>query len=634
MSLRAKIVAILSAVVVLYALTDYFVQRLTVLRSFHSLEREEAMEDISRVRLALWEEITQLDNQCRRLATWDDTWNFAQNPNDAYIKSNLGPDSLDQKEADLLIIADAEGAILQKQILSTTTREPLTLREFPGVRLASSHPLITSLRQNHQRGGIYSTDAGPMLVSSNPILDSRGQGPEQGVVILGRFVSHELQQKVHERTKVNFDCWALDGSTSLPSTEQALLDEVTADIKPVVKELDADFLHVYTYLQDILEKPALLIRANVSRRISGTGARSLSYALNSTVAAALLMLLVLLSLIQKTVLSPLSALTKHAVSISQTEDMFAKFELAREDEVGILAREFNNMMDKLAQSRADLVQAARSAGMSEIATGILHNVGNVLNSVNVSASLLTRKVTKMGVSDLTDLAEIVQEQGDRLADFVRDDPRGPHLGPFLSSIANHLRNEQAEVVGEVTSLTEGIEHIRQLISSQQSYAIRSELVEWTSASEQLDQALKICDRALSVDLELQVVKEYDDDVRIRVDKHKLLEILVNLIQNARQSMQDARAHPRRLTLRTRRADGSICIEVSDSGKGIEEEHLVQMFTLGFTTKPSGHGFGLHTSANAATEMGGSLTASSDGPGRGATFSLTLPIQVQSQAGMA
>jgi sensor domain CHASE-containing protein len=587
------------------------------------------------VRLALWEEIAQLDNQCRTLASWDDTWHFAQDRNEDYIESNLGQHALDHRQADLMIIADTQGAVLWKQILSTTTREPITLREFPDTRIAQAHPLITSLREKRQGGGIYLTDAGPMLVSSNPILDSRGQGPEQGIVILGRFVSAELQQKLHERTKVNFDFWPLDGTKSLPSAEQEIVDEVTSSMKPVVKELDSDFLHVYVYAQDILQKPALLIRANISRRISSTGARSLRYALNSTVAAALLMLLVLLSLIQKTVLSPLSVLTKHAVSISQTEDLFAKLELARNDEVGILAREFNNMMDKLAQSRADLVQAARSAGRSEIATGILHNVGNVLNSVNVSASLLSRKVTKMGVSDLAALAEVVEEQGEDLAEFVRDDPRGRHLRPFLSSIVDHLRSEQSEVVTEVTSLTEGIEHIRQLISSQQSYAIRSELVEWTSASEQLDEALKICNRALSVDPELNVVKEYSgDNARIRVDKHKLLEILVNLIQNARQSMQEARTDPRSLTLRTCQVDGNIRIEVSDNGMGIKREHLVQMFTLGFTTKSTGHGFGLHASANAATEMGGSLTASSDGPGEGATFSLTLPIQVQSQVGTA
>ena len=117
--------------------------------------------------------------------------------------------------------------------------------------------------------------------------------------------------------------------------------------------------------------------------------------------------------------------------------------------------------------------------------------------------------------------------------------------------------------------------------------------------------------------------------QVQVEKQKVLQILVNLMRNARDALVESGrqgpaidlAHPNR-----RRSDEKkVVIEVIDNGVGIEEENLTKIFSHGFTTKRHGHGFGLHSSANAAKEMGGNLTAHSDGPGRGAVFTLELPF---------
>ena len=107
-------------------------------------------------------------------------------------------------------------------------------------------------------------------------------------------------------------------------------------------------------------------------------------------------------------------------------------------------------------------------------------------------------------------------------------------------------------------------------------------------------------------------------------------MLVNLFKNARESMAEAGVRGR-LCIRVRRNGKRLCLEVEDNGVGIARENLARIFNHGFTTKRGGHGFGLHASANAATEMSGHLSAASAGQGRGATFTLDLPLEPASVA---
>ena len=296
----------------------------------------------------------------------------------------------------------------------------------------------------------------------------------------------------------------------------------------------------------------------------------------------------------------------------------------RDDEIGQLANEFDQMLAKLEQARSSLVETARTAGMSEIATGILHNVGNVLNSVNISASLVSQRVDGLCIDDLERLSEVLTENKDDLPRFLAEDPRGQHIQPFLSALVVQLGEEQKTIRSEVSSLSDGIDHICELIKSQQSLAKGTKLVEPTALAERVDEALRITQRVQGVDPELVVVRRYDDLPDIKLDKHKLLEILVNLVQNARQAMYSVNG-PRELVLEIRAKDeDQVMISVQDSGVGIADGDLTNVFTMGFTTREEGHGFGLHSSANAANEMGGRLYATSDGPGRGARFVLELP----------
>lgn len=271
-----------------------------------------------------------------------------------------------------------------------------------------------------------------------------------------------------------------------------------------------------------------------------------------------------------------------------------------------------------------LVAASRKAGMAEVATGVLHNVGNLLNSVNVSVTLIADKVREARIANVGKAAELLRDHAGDLAAFLNEDLKGSQLAEYLASLARHLTGEQQSILKELKTITSNMQHITQIITRQQAYAGSSGVTEPASLADLVDDALEM---NIGKYHTIEVVRDYTMIPWVVLDRHKVLQILVNLICNAKRALEERHGEDKRLTVRIKRVGGErIGIEVQDNGAGIAAEHLARVFEYGFTTKADGHGFGLHASANTAREMGGSLTCASQGPGTGATFTLELPFE--------
>ena len=274
-----------------------------------------------------------------------------------------------------------------------------------------------------------------------------------------------------------------------------------------------------------------------------------------------------------------------------------------------------------------LMDAARRAGMAEVATGVLHNVGNVLNSINVSATLVSDRMRQSKISDLTRAVKLMEQHASDIGTFITSDPKGKQLPGFLSLLTTHLADERVDIANELDLLTSKVAHVKTIVATQQSYAGVSGVIEAVDLSTTLDDALKL-NIASFERHKITTIREYETIPRVCIDKQKVLQILVNLIKNAKEAFTDSPATGnRKLIVRTELVeDKTLRICIIDNGVGIPREDLTRIFSHGFTTKKTGHGFGLHSCANAASEMGGSLLAQSDGLGEGATFVLEIPYQ--------
>ncbi|EPX58707.1 hypothetical protein D187_003668 [Cystobacter fuscus DSM 2262] len=282
---------------------------------------------------------------------------------------------------------------------------------------------------------------------------------------------------------------------------------------------------------------------------------------------------------------------------------------------------------RLGEMHRSLVDVSRYAGMAEVATGVLHNVGNTLNSVNISAGILNEQLRHSRLSGLRKAATLLGQHSEELESFLATDARGQRLPGYLLALAEELEKEREVLRHEVGALSEGIEHIKSIVVMQQQYARAGGVLERLPVPQLIEEALRL--HAGSIERQgIHLVREYADVPPILVDRHNLLQILVNLLSNARHALMESKISDKRLRIRIRLGGGGdqLVIEFSDNGVGIAPEHLARLFSQGFTTKKHGHGFGLHISALAATEMHGRLSCSSTGLGHGATFTLVLPVE--------
>jgi ligand-binding sensor domain-containing protein/signal transduction histidine kinase len=307
------------------------------------------------------------------------------------------------------------------------------------------------------------------------------------------------------------------------------------------------------------------------------------------------------------------------VSLQREEAQLKQRTQALENEI----EERKRMQLEIERIHRKLLETSRQAGMTEIATNVLHNVGNVLNSVNISASLVVDSVKKSKAASLVKVVALLREHEQDLGTFFTSDPRGKQLSTYLSQLSNQLLADQKATATELDLLRGNIEHIKEIVAMQQNYAKVSGLKEIINLNELVEDSLRMNEVSLNQH-QVQIIREFENVPPMNVEKHKVLQVLVNLIRNAKHACQDSERTDKRLTVRVADGDGRVKISVIDNGVGISPENLTRIFNHGFTTRKDGHGFGLHSGALAAKEMGGSLTVHSDGTGKGANFTLELP----------
>ncbi|AKJ07656.1 histidine kinase/DNA gyrase B/HSP90-like ATPase [Archangium gephyra] len=362
--------------------------------------------------------------------------------------------------------------------------------------------------------------------------------------------------------------------------------------------------------------------------------------------------------LRRQVTRPLLAFSQAAERVA-AGDFHVELDTSREDELGQLARAIRSMADKvqhreealrqanehleqrveertreLQDVHARLVQTARRAGMAEVATNVLHNVGNVLNSVYTAAQLARERMGRMRLEQVGRVANMLQEHQADAGTFLTQDERGRHVTPFLSKLGESLMSERKELLSLLEDVGRYTEHIGDIVKVQQNYARTPRMHEPVHLEELLEDALRINAAGLSRQ-GARVERHLTALPPMLTDKHKLLMILVNLISNASHALERATTGERRLIVKLERDPGDyIRIEVRDTGMGISREMLRRIFQYGFTTREDGHGFGLHSSALAAQELGGSLKVHSEGPGHGATFTLEIPCPLAEAPGDA
>ena len=283
-----------------------------------------------------------------------------------------------------------------------------------------------------------------------------------------------------------------------------------------------------------------------------------------------------------------------------------------------------NAEAKLEDVHRQLLETSRQAGMAEVATSVLHNVGNVLNSVNVSATLVAEQMRDSKAAFVSKISAMLQANLNDLGAFLSSDAKGKKIPDYLATLSDELLSEQRAMTEELGHLRKNVEHIKEIVAMQQNFAKVSGLAEAVPLVELIDDAVRINASALTRH-DVDLVCDYQARPTVTLERHQLMQLLVNLIRNAKNACEESGRTDKKMIIRMTQHGDRVRIAVIDNGVGIAAENLTRIFSHGFTTRKEGHGFGLHSGAIVAKELGGSITAQSDGPGLGAMFTVELPI---------
>jgi signal transduction histidine kinase len=607
MTIKWKITALIAILFAVLGVAEMIVAKDVLMPSFSELESKEADIAMRRVQYGMDQTLDQLALTAGSWGNWTDAYRFAQDHNHTFAAEQVTSSGLTQLNLNALLFVDLSGQILASHAIDLQSGKDLTLDLTDRHELTEDFPWRANLRDGRLAQGLLKTKLGILMVAAAPVLDGFSHGPSRGMVMIGRLLSVVEIDKIGARAQANVSMVPVRDSAN--PTWSVKTDDVT---------------QVYRTLNDIYGRPIMTLRVDVPREITRRGHTAVNYASGYLMAAAVIVVTLLVVILNRVVLSPLALVTSHAVAIGEGKDLTTRLNFKDKDEIGVLAREFDRMVARVAESRSQLIDQSFQAGKAEVATNVLHNVGNILNSVNISASLIAERVKNSNAPGVSRIASLLREQGPRAGQFITDDARGRRVPEYLAALGEQLLTEQRMALEEIVSLRENLEHIKDTVAMQQKFAKLCGVTEIVSVVDLVEDSVRLNAGAFERH-GVALKREFSDVPPITVDRHKVLQILVNLIRNAKYACDDSGRSDKLITLRIESGVPGVRISVTDNGVGIPPENMARLFNHGFTTRKSGHGFGLHSAALAAQELGGSLRAESDGPGRGAMFVLDLPL---------
>lgn len=426
MSLKKKILGILLVLMAAAAVMDFAVHRWVIYPNYAALEQAQAEKDLARCVAALDDEIEHLDAFANDWSARDDTYRFVAHQTRAYINSNLGRRTFLDNRLNVIAVYDPKGVKVWGRTCDLASGEPVPIRPFDAPSLATAHPLLRRSGNDASIRGIYITDRGPMLIASRPIITSERRGPARGSLIMGRLLDPMLAEHLRDKTQVNHRMWS-QGDARLDREARQALQNIDAGA-PVYSAAVKQELHVYSMVPGIAGTSGLLVRADISRQITAKGLAVIKYAVVSDVMATIAILMVSFGLLQRTVTRPLSDLTRCAVGIGAGEDPTPGCAGDRDDEIGILGREFERMVQRLRASHQGLLREIDEHRRSRAMLDTYHHKLRRLSSELLLAEESERRRIAISLHDRIGQSLTVSKMRlDALAAGRPENPEAAHI---------------------------------------------------------------------------------------------------------------------------------------------------------------------------------------------------------------
>jgi two-component system, NtrC family, sensor kinase len=621
MSIRKKTLIIVGLTLIVLMAVMVIAAKVVVTEGFVALETEEAQMNVKRAVNKIDDVLETLKSVVGDWAPWDETYQFAEDLNKNYIETNLNNDTLGNLNIKFMIFLSNDGQLLYEKALDSAhateialsrplidkIREKKLLREFPDVKSS--------------RSGLIITSDGPLLVASRAILKSDFSGPTRGALVVGKFLDEPLIKEISQNThtQLSVQLYASDQISSDFKTAKASFSENT----PIpVFPLDADTIGGYAIIKNIDGDPAVVLKAEMPRKIFRQGQTTINYYLISIAGIGILFVALIMVFLEKSVLSPLSNLNLSVSRIGESGNFSMMLPSSAKDEIGNLANEINKMLNQLSESRIRLMEQSYWSGMAEMASGVLHNVRNSLNPIVGQIQILRDDIGKFPINQI-EMAKRELEEGNI------SEERRLDLKKFLYLADQRLLDLVSKTKSSLGETTERISHVEQILDDHQKWSNYDSPSESIMLHDLVGKSVDFLRSDWKDDISIDVEPAVAASGSVVGNKIRIEQVFGNILNNAIESIRRKGngSGKIRILAGVEKTNGQIMkhVQISDDGAGIESDKLEQVFKRGFTTKSTGSsGIGLHWCANAVSAMNGKMYAESQGPGKGACFHLLLP----------
>jgi two-component system NtrC family sensor kinase len=615
-NIRFKVIALIAVIFAVLGTAEILVERQVVMPSFAELERADARSTMRRIDSALDLTLERVALSATDWGNWADTYRFVQDHNPGYIAANITDLALRQLNVNMMLVVDQDGRFVLSRDLDLRSDRPLGLDLAARKALPEDFPWRASLGAGRAAKGLLQTNRGILMLAAAPVLDGNGGGPARGMVILGRLLTPAVIRSIGAQTQTQLAMLA-------PAADRAAAQLVESD----------SVTQVYRSFDDVYGRPIMRLRVEVPREVTMRGRTAVMYASACLIGAAVIVLILLLVVLSRMILSPLALVTRHAVALGENKDLTTRLDLKRDDEIGVLAHEFDRMVERVAHSRTQLVDQSFQAGFAELASGVLHNLGNAMTPIGVRLASLNERLRSAPVAD-------AEEAATELCGGAADTQRSADLKEFLRLACRDLKRTMSLAQDDAAVVTRQAGIIQAVLTEQLRSARNQHVIEPVRLTDLVAQSLEIVPDACRA----RLLIDADDTLRglgvVRVARTVLRLILQNLIINAADAVRDAGKERGSLRVSAEIIHDAqrqqLHLHCKDDGVGIPEQNLARVFEKGFSTKSSetNQGIGLHWCANAISALGGRIWASSDGPGRGASIHLIVPLADRETAPLA
>jgi sensor domain CHASE-containing protein len=610
MNIRTKMISLLALLFAVLIVLEISIQKQVLMPSFAELEREDAETSMKRIGYALDTTLESIESMTGDWGNWADAYQFVKSPNVEFVNTNVTAASMKQLKVNAMLIVDLNGAYLLSSARTWETGETLDLDFTARKALPEDFPWRKNLADGKSARGLLRTNRGVMMTVAAPVLNGSGSGQHMGMVIMGRLLTPAQVRMIGAQAQESL----------------AMLSDHLSDGSEEIAETDTS-TQIYKSFMDIYGRPLMTFRVDVPRRITERGHGAVTYASLYLIGAAVTVLLLLVAALNRIVLRPLARVTRRAVAVGEGTDFGARLNIHGQDEIAKLAREFDRMVERVADSRRQLVDQSFQAGFAELAKGVLHNLGNAMTPLSVRLSKLGDRLRDAPAADAElAVAELVGNHApaERRAD----------LEEFLRLACRELVSAVKEARCDVAVVQRQATIVQTALSELMRSTRNAHVIESVRLPDLVAQTLEIVpDTARQ-----RLVVNTDESLRrvgaVQVARTVLRLILQNLIINAADAVRDAGRDKGVLHFAAEiiadAGSEQLHLHCKDDGVGIAADNLQRVFDKGFSTKSreTNYGIGLHWCANAIGALGGRIWAASEGPGLGASMHLMLPLPVR------